>query len=188
MNGNGAKKGKAQGRTGVQRSDRPVIPLCIADERITGGAVSKGSVCPHCSREAGVSLLEVLIAVVILAVGLLGVAALQTQAVKANHSAAQKSEATMLAYLILDAMRANRDAALAGSYNLSSLTCTPPSGGTLAQNDLRYWLQQAQAVLGINTCGQVSCDGASTCTVTLRWDDSRAGGSSTQTFTLASRL
>jgi len=56
----------------------------------------------------GVTLLEVLIAVVILAIGFLGVAALQTQAVKATHSAAQKSEATMLAYLMLDAMRANR--------------------------------------------------------------------------------
>ena len=136
----------------------------------------------------GVTLLEVLIAVVILAIGFLGVAALQTQAVKATHSAAQKSEATMLAYLMLDAMRANRDAALAGAYNLTSMTCTPPSGGTLAGNDLRYWLVKAKEALGESACGQVQCDGAGNCTVTLRWDDSRAGGSTAETLTLTSRL
>lgn len=62
----------------------------------------------------GVSLLEVLIAVVVLAVGLLGIARLQTQTLKLNHSAAQRSHAVMLAYSIMDAMRANRAAAAAG--------------------------------------------------------------------------
>ncbi len=136
----------------------------------------------------GVTLLEVLIAVVILAIGLLGVAALQTQAVKATHSAAQKSAATMLGYLLLDAMRANREAALAGAYNLTSMTCTPPSGGTLAGNDLRYWLEKVKEALGGSACGQVQCDGVGNCTVTLRWDDSRAGGGTAETLTLTSRL
>jgi len=153
-------------------------------------AYKKGKRAPSVlGQMCGVTLLEVLIAVVILAIGFLGVAALQTQAVKATHSAAQKSEATMLAYLILDAMRANRKAALDGSYNLAEWTCTPPSGGTLLhENDQRYWLQKAQDILGTTTCGAIDCDGVGNCTVQLRWDDSRVGGRTTETLTLTSRL
>ena len=152
-------------------------------------AYKKGKRAPSVlGQMCGVTLLEVLIAVVILAIGFLGVAALQTQAVKATHSAAQKSEATMLAYLILDAMRANRKAALDGRYNLDECTRTPPSGGTLADNDLHYWLEKARETLGESACGQVQCDQAGNCTVTLRWDDSRAGSSTTETLTLTSRL
>ncbi|WP_438438152.1 type IV pilus modification protein PilV [Hydrogenophilus thermoluteolus] len=60
------------------------------------------------------SQIEILIAVLVLAVGLLGVAALQANALKTNQSAVARSQAAMLAYLILDAMRANRDAATSG--------------------------------------------------------------------------
>jgi type IV pilus assembly protein PilV len=133
-------------------------------------------------------LLEVLVALFVLAIGLLGVAGMQMNALKTAHSSAQKSEATMLAYLMLDAMRANRTAALNGSYNLAEWTCTPPSGGTLPQNDQHNWLQKAQAMLGTATCGAIACDGAGNCTVKLRWDDSRAGGSDQSTFSLTSRL
>jgi type IV pilus assembly protein PilV len=139
-------------------------------------------------KAAGFSLLEVLVTLFVLAIGLLGVAGMQMNALKTAHSSAQKSEATMLAYLMLDAMRANRTAALNGSYNLAAWTCTLPSGETLPQNDQRYWLQKAQAMLGTTTCGAIACDGVGDCTVKLRWDDSRAGGSDQQTFSLTSRL
>jgi len=130
----------------------------------------------------------VLVALLVLAFGLLGVTGMQMNALKTAHSSAQKSEATMLAYLMLDAMRADRTAAADGSYNLAEWTCTPPSGGTLPQNAQRYWLQKAQAMLGTATCGAIACDGAGICTVKLRWDDSRAGGSNQTIFSLTSRL
>jgi type IV pilus assembly protein PilV len=139
-------------------------------------------------KSKGFSLIEVLVAVLVLAIGLLGVAALQINATRANQSAELRSQASMLAYFMLDAMRANREAALAGSYNLTSMTCTLPSGGTLAQNDQRYWLEKAKGTLGASACGKIECDNTGNCIVTLQWDDSRAGGASDQVIEVKSRL
>ena len=54
------------------------------------------------SKSSGFSLLEVLIAVLVLAVGLLGVAALQLNGLKTNQSALQRSLAPALAYSMMD--------------------------------------------------------------------------------------
>lgn len=144
----------------------------------------------------GVSLLEVLIAVVVLAVGLLGIARLQTQTLKLNHSAAQRSHAVMLAYSIMDAMRANRAAAAAGDYNTgspSNPTCSvPKASGSLASQDLRDWFFRLRKNLGEadTTCAMISCDTNSPprCTVRIFWDDSRAGGEANQSIEITSQL
>lgn len=141
----------------------------------------------HGRKALGFTLLEVLVALLVLAFGFLAVAGVQLRALKTNLSSAQKSQATMLSYLILDAMRANRDQALAGAYNIPT-TCTVPTGNTLVLADQSYWLQKAKAALGASTCAAIACDTAGNCTVTLQWDDSRAGGSSTENFVLTSRL
>ena len=86
-----------------------------------------------------------------------------------------RQQTLQLAYAILDAMRANREQALAGAYDLGALTCAvPATAGTLAQNDLIAWMQSLQATLGPDACGQVSCPANSPCTVTVRWNDVRA--------------
>lgn len=54
----------------------------------------------------GATLVEVLIAVVVLAIGLLGYAALQSTSLQAVHSAQSRSQATWLAYDIADRLRA----------------------------------------------------------------------------------
>ncbi|MBI5780285.1 MAG: type IV pilus modification protein PilV [Rhodocyclales bacterium] len=141
------------------------------------------------SKSSGFSLLEVLIAVLVLAVGLLGVAALQLNGLKNNQSALQRSLATALAYSMMDSMRANRTSALAGAYNMSK-TCTPPSGGTLVQNDKRVWIETLRFNLGDvdSTCGEVSCAG-SVCAVKVYWDDSRgSAGNAAQVIEVKSRL
>jgi len=66
----------------------------------------------HARRHAafasrGVSLLEVLIAVLILAIGLLGVAALQASALRNSQSSLERSQAVIYTYTILDSMRSN---------------------------------------------------------------------------------
>lgn len=58
--------------------------------------------------QRGFSLIEVLVAMLILAIGLLGLAALQTQGVRFNHDAYVRTSATVLAYDIVDKMRLNR--------------------------------------------------------------------------------
>ena len=51
--------------------------------------------------------MEVLIAMLVLAIGLLGLASLQAQSLRFNHDSYVRSQATILAYEIMDKMRAN---------------------------------------------------------------------------------
>lgn len=127
--------------------------------------------------QRGASLIEVLVAVVILAVGLLGVAGMQMSALRSNQSAYERSVATFLASSIAERMSANRAAALAGQYNLGmgSGSCPVPAGGTLAQEDMRSWITELQdtGMLGPHGCGSVACN-AGLCVITVRWQDDRA--------------
>jgi type IV pilus assembly protein PilV len=84
------------------------------------------------ARSQGFTLMEVMIAVLVLSLGLLGLAGLQATSLKANTSAAARGQATLLAYDIIDRMRANRDAALAGTYN-NTVGTAPTSGGSNCQ-------------------------------------------------------
>lgn len=135
----------------------------------------------------GVSLLEVLIAVLILAIGLLGVAALQASALRNSQSSLERSQAVIYTYTILDSMRSNTAIARAQGYNVNAPmvagACTiPPAAADLSINDRRAWLQSLQANMGDTACGGINCAlpvapaTTSRCVITVRWDDSRAGG------------
>lgn len=130
----------------------------------------------------GVSLIEVMVSILVLGVGLMGVAAMQATALRNSQSSLERSQVVAYSYSILDAMRANRAAALAGAYNLGGMQCTVPAGGTLAQNDLRQWiLSLKEGMTGDPAndnavCGQVTC-AAGVCTVTIQWDDTRGSAS-----------
>ena len=124
---------------------------------------------------AGVGLIEVLIAVVILAFGMLGIAALQAASLRNGESALQRSQATAESYAILDAMRANLALARINAYNITK-TCAVPAGGstaTLAANDLHDWITSLKNRLGNNsaTCGEITC-GSVDCRITVYWNDS----------------
>ncbi|QBQ56270.1 type IV pilus modification protein PilV [Nitrosococcus wardiae] len=151
---------------------------------------------PHAK---GYSLLEVLISVVILSIGLLGLAGLQATGLRNNHSAYLRSQATLLAYDIFDRMRANRTAALNGSYNLAidATPATPPKDCTavncvateLAAYDLNDWIQNLTTALPAGD-GQVSQPAAATpsvVTVTVQWDDTRGVGDPKQ-FSMSTEL
>jgi type IV pilus assembly protein PilV len=138
-------------------------------------------------RSAGFSLIEVLIAVVILAFGLLGIASLQMATLRKSQSALQRSQATMQTYAILDAMRANREAARIGAYNLTTMTCATPEPSSLAARDLANWMGSLKQAFGESACGKVVC-GSVECEISVRWNDERARGSSEQTITTVTRL
>ncbi|GAB3355129.1 type IV pilus modification protein PilV [Lysobacter tyrosinilyticus] len=135
----------------------------------------------------GIGMIEVLIAIVILAFGLLGIAALQMTALRGSQSSLQRSQATMQTYAILDAMRANREAARIGGYNLSKMTCKAPDRGSLAMNDLANWIGTLKQTLGDSACAMVVC-GAVECEISVQWDDARAAGDSQQTVKTVTRL
>jgi type IV pilus assembly protein PilV len=135
----------------------------------------------------GVGLIEVLVAVLVLGIGLLGVAAMQATALRNSQSSLERSQGVMHVYTILDAMRANPQVARAGGYNMG-MTCAPPSAGTLVANDQNAWIDMLQQNLGPTACGQVTCAGA-VCTISVRWDDSRGtAGATAQTFTTTTRI
>jgi type IV pilus assembly protein PilV len=82
-------------------------------------------------RTGGFTLIEVLVSLVILSIGLLGIAKLMLFSSRSNDSAYLRSQATALAYEILDNMRANRQEAIAGTYTTTqgatATTATPPA-------------------------------------------------------------
>ena len=79
------------------------------------------------NNNKGFTLIEVLVAVFVLAIGLLGLAGLQAKSLQFNHSAYQRSQATILAYDIIDRMRANLSEARNGSYDIAKADGPPSS-------------------------------------------------------------
>lgn len=129
----------------------------------------------------GASLIEVLIAVLVLAIGLLGIAAMQATALRASQGAYVRSQGVVNTYSIIDAMRANRGGAKAGSYDMDWTCSVPAASAGLVAGDKRFWLQTLQANLGSDSCGKVDCAGTF-CTVEVKWNDERAGGVAEQPF------
>ena len=158
------------------------------------------------NRMTGFSLTEVLVAMLVLALGLLGLAALQIAGVRSNQTAYYRSIATQLAYDIAYRMRANPVGVTDGAYNQgtpgSSLTqcetgsCTPD---VLAGYDLMQWNSALAAnlpggtgivcsitsmpTIGDSTKKTAGCAGAAgnTYAVYVWWNDDRSG-STTQGF------
>ena len=95
------------------------------------------------ARQRGVTLVEVLVTLIVISVGLLGVAALQAISIRDNYSAYLRSQATALADDMIDRIRANRDNA--SSY-VVSLTGTL-SGTSRAAVDVTDWKSQLTASL-----------------------------------------
>ena len=146
---------------------------------------------PTKGGQAGVSLIEVLVAVFITVIGVLGAASLQLNSVKFNYAANARSHATLLAHDMIDRMRANRGPAIAGDYDLA-MDDDAPTANTFTESDLREWLQEVNTQLPAGDAS-VAIDG-SIVTVTLQWDESRlnetreAGAPNLQTFVYESRL
>lgn len=127
---------------------------------------------PRAAR--GFSLIEVMISVLVLSVGLLGLAGLQVVSLKQNHNAYLRTQASHLAYDILERMRANRTAALAGNYDIDFEQAA--SGTGLVDVDLAQWKTRVAALLPDGD-GAVSVGvGDGVAVVTVRWDDARGSG------------
>lgn len=125
--------------------------------------------------ERGVSLIEALVSLLILAIGLLGMLGLQAASLRNNQSANERTVAVVATYSIIDAMRANRLAAVAGAYNynIDTAGCAAPAGTTQANLDVAQWLTSLQTDLGTTACGNINCT-LGVCTVRIRWNDERA--------------
>lgn len=136
------------------------------------------------SSQKGVSMIEVLVAIIVLSIGLLGLAGLQSAGLTHNQSASFRSTATMMSYSILDSMRANRVEARNGSYNIA-IGASLSSGSTVPEQDVSNWLNELALRLPAGT-GAINVNG-SVVTVTIQWDDSR-GALAAQQFILTTQL
>lgn len=137
------------------------------------------------THQGGFTLLEVLVALLVLSLGLLGLAGLQTMSLKFNAQSYQRTQATMLIDSMIDRMRANPDAVNSGVYNnvphgataaTYSFSATCPQqcadADDLAKYDIHQWLAAitAPGVL-TNGKGAISFDGTRH-TVTITWWES----------------
>lgn len=119
------------------------------------------------ASQAGTTLIEVLITVVLVSIGLLGLAGLQLTTVQNTNSSGERFAATILAQDVLERMRANRQEALLGRYNLA--LGDEPAAANLAGDDLDAWMDALGTLPGGD--GSVDVDNAGVVTIEIAWTD-----------------
>ena len=141
----------------------------------------------HRRISKGTSLIEVMVSVLILSIGLLGIAAMQATALRNTQSAMERTQAVVQSYAILDVLRTDTTLARAPLYNVD-WTCAVPGSTTSASVDTATWIASTMDKVSADACGRISC-AIGICTIDVRWNDSRGtGGSSAQTVTTVSRI
>jgi type IV pilus assembly protein PilV len=126
-------------------------------------------------RASGFTLIEVLVALIVLSIGLLGVAGMQITGLRANQSAGSRTQASYLADDIIDRMRANNTSARNGDYNIATMGGTV-TGTTTAALDVQAWVAELLSLPSGQ--GQIQVNAATNiATVTIQWVDSRGGDS-----------
>lgn len=103
------------------------------------------------TRQQGFTLVEVMVALIVLSVGMLGIAALFTQGLSAGRTAIFRTQAVNLVSDLADRIRANRSAQAAYAGAAGDNNCDPLGGGgvdcapaQMAAHDLFVWDQQVQ--------------------------------------------
>ena len=140
-------------------------------------------------RQSGMLMIEVMVTIIIVSFGLLGVAGVILNSLKANEGSYGRAQAVWLANDIIDRMRANRTAAESINLPYNLPMNGTPSGTGVPTTDLTSWLAAVAATLPSGK-GAVSVVSATKkVSVTVQWDDSRvSGGASSQQFVVETRL
>jgi type IV pilus assembly protein PilV len=135
-------------------------------------------------RQRGISLIEILVAIVVLSIGLLGLAGLQANSLRTSQSALYRSQAAAYAEDMAERMRANLGGAR--TYDIA-LGDSAPVGTSIADRDRAEWLARLATLPG--GAGSIAVDALNrTVTITVQWDDSRAGGPADANYTLVTRI
>lgn len=143
-------------------------------------------------------MLEALVTLLIVSLGLLGIAGIIANSLKVNQGAQIRSQASWLANNIIDSMRANRTTAekTPAAYTLGNCAAIPIAD-PIAQADLTQWCAAVAAALPAGTGAlalvvnpaTATALATVTATVTVQWDDTRAaGGVVDQQFVVETRL
>lgn len=121
------------------------------------------------SRQKGASMIEILVTMIIVAIGLLGHASLIAVSTKTDNAAFMRSQATLLAHDMLERLRMNPALAKAGNFNIA-LTSDPPTGTTIQNIEIQGWRANISQALPSGK-GSVSVDGTGLATIEIEWDD-----------------
>jgi len=124
--------------------------------------------------QKGFTLIEALVAIIVVGVGMMGLFFLQAQGLKFNNSAYTRTQSTFSAYDIADRMRTNRIGALSGAY---AATAAPGSytdcdntacdTAQMAVFDVGRWYEQMQDEFGGD--GQIAFTAPNRYTITVTW-------------------
>ncbi len=145
----------------------------------------------HPGAQSGVSLLESMIAILLVALGLLALVGLLVRSSASLGSATARDRAGMLAASMLDQLRVNTPKAL--TENPAFVNATVTSGNCVSDraspNPINRWRGELACALP-SGAGAVDVDPSSRrASITIRWNDSRTiGGSATQTLLMETRL
>jgi type IV pilus assembly protein PilV len=142
--------------------------------------------------QRGFTLIEMMIALLIFSIGLMGMAGLMVLSVKTNQSAYLRTQAAFLAQSMADRMRANMGLidSYEGSYSYATAGTDPCASGIACSpaqtvvRDRAVWSQQLIDSMP-NPTAAIDCDGAvlggvahrgaapfdGMCTLTITWDE-----------------
>ncbi|MDH5179402.1 MAG: type IV pilus modification protein PilV [Gammaproteobacteria bacterium] len=133
--------------------------------------------------QSGFTLLEVMLALVIFSVGLLGLAGMQMSGLQNNNDAMLRTLAYQQLYDMAERVRGNWSGYQNGDYNSLSgsvavAACSPCTTGQQASNDFAEWETSNATALPDGT-GSVARDPAGNVIITLNWTDRTTGATNT---------
>lgn len=137
------------------------------------------------ARQRGIGMIEVMVAVLILAIGVLGIAALQAITLKNTGSSASRTQAAVQVYSMMDIIRADRENVSA--YNTNIYVDGQGSGDP---GSMDAWLTGLKQTVAPDAKGRVVCvQNTMTCSVGVQWNDERGtGGDSQEQVEVTSQL
>jgi type IV pilus assembly protein PilV len=138
------------------------------------------------NKSAGFTLIEVLITTFIFSFAILSLTQLQTFSGRYGHSANLHSIASLAASSLLEQMRTDREAVLAGGYNIDQ-NSTLSSTSNPANIALQQWRTQLTANLPEGQ-GSIRCDNTHYCTVSIFWRNTINTDISLLSFSLSSQF
>lgn len=151
-------------------------------------ALGRGAATPLRKKQGGFGLVEAMVAMLLLAVGLLGIGAALSNTLKNNQSAVLYTQASTQASTVMEVLRGDKSGAVIGRYNLTEWTCNPPSDDNPQGEALARWMGSLKGNLGPDACATISCSNLE-CSVGVRWNDTGTFSSGqAQELRLTSRL